>query len=136
MAARSAVTRGSYRRLMQLLAAGGTAVTDMLLSAMRRPQGRYFPGLAVLARHRLQSAAGRARRFRSPGVRALVAGAAAHAVMPLNAPPACGVGLRRVSGAVSAGEQITYPGAARTASQTDGTCAPIGSARGGLRRAR
>jgi hypothetical protein len=66
-AARSAVTRGSYRRLMQLLVAGGTAVTDLLLSAMRRPQGRYFPGLAVLARHRLRSAAGRARRFRSPG---------------------------------------------------------------------
>ena len=66
-AARSAVTRGSYRRLMQPLVAGGTAVTDLLLSAMRRPQGRYFPGLAVLARHRLRSAADRARRFGSPG---------------------------------------------------------------------
>jgi hypothetical protein len=51
---------------MQPLVAGGTAVTDLLLSAMRRPQGRYFPGLAVLARHRLWSAAGWARRFRSP----------------------------------------------------------------------
>ena len=67
---------------------------------------------------------------RLPGVRALVAGAAAHAMMPLNVPPAGGVGLRRVSGSVSAGEQITYPGAARTASQTAGTCAQIGSARG------
>ena len=65
-AARSAVTRGSYRRLMQPLV-GGTAVTDLLLSAMRRPRGRYFPGLAVLARHRLRSAADRARRFGSPG---------------------------------------------------------------------
>ena len=132
-AARSAVTRGSYRRLMQPLVAGGTAVTDLLLSAMRRPQGRYFPGLAVLARHRPAAPAGRGGSA-PPGVRALVAGAAAHAAMPLNVPPAGGVvGLRRVSGAVSAGEQITYPGAARTASQTAGTCAPIGSARGRLR---
>jgi hypothetical protein len=37
---------------------------------------------------------------RLPGVRALVAGAAAHAMMPLNVPPAGGVGLRRVSGFV------------------------------------
>ena len=57
---------------------------------MRRPQGRYFPGVAVLARHRLRAGRRRARRFRSPGVRALVAGAAAHAAMPLNAPPAAG----------------------------------------------
>ena len=121
---RSAVTRGSYRRLVQPLVAGGTAVTDLLLSAMRRPQGRYFPGLAVLARQRPGAT------VRLPGVRALVAGAPAHAMMPLNVPPAGGVGLRRVSGSVSAGEQITYPGAARTASQTAGTCAQIGSARG------
>jgi hypothetical protein len=99
---RSAVTRGSYRRLVQPLVAGGTAVTDLLLSAMRRPQGRYFPGLAVLARHRLRPGA----TVPLPGVRALVAGAAAHAMMPLNVPPAGGVGLRRVSGSVSAGEQI------------------------------
>jgi hypothetical protein len=80
--------------------AGGTAVTDLLLSAMRRPQGRYFPGLAVLARQRPGAT------VRLPGVRALVAGAAAHAMMPLNVPRAGGVGLRRVSGSVSAGEQI------------------------------
>jgi len=135
-AARSAVTRGSYRRLIQPLAAGGTAVTGLLLSAMRRPQGRYFPGLAVLARHRLRPAAGRARRFRSPGGAGAGRRRRRAAVVPLNAPPAGGVGLRRVSGAVSAGEQITYPGAAQTASQTAGTCAPIGSARGRLRRAR
>jgi len=73
---------------------------------------------------------------RLPGVRALAAGAAAHAMMPLNVPPAGGVGLRRVSGCVSAGEQITYPGAARTASQTARTCAQIGSAGSRLRRAR
>jgi hypothetical protein len=83
---RSAVTRGSYRRLVQPLVAGGTAVTDLLLSAMRRPQGRYFPGLAVLARHRLRPGA----TVPLPGVRALVAGAAAHAMMPLNVPPAVG----------------------------------------------
>lgn len=103
---RSAVTRGSYRRLMQPLAAGGTTVTDLLLSAMRRPQGRYFPGLAVLARHRLRPAAGRARRFRSPKC-GRWSPAPPRAVMPLNAPPAGGVGLRRVSGPVSASEQIT-----------------------------
>jgi hypothetical protein len=125
-AARSAVTRGSYRRLVQPLVAGGTAVTDLLLSAMRRPQGRYFPGLAVLARHRLRPGA----TVPLPGVRALVAGAAAHAMMPLNVPLAGGVGLRRVSGSVSAGEQITYPGTVRTASQTAGICVHIGSARG------
>lgn len=83
---RSAVTRGSYRRLVQPLVAGGTAVTDLLLSAMRRPQGRYFPGLAVLARHRLRPGA----TVPLPGVRALVAAAAAHAMMPLNVPPAVG----------------------------------------------
>jgi len=120
----------AYRRLFRPLADGSEALVDAILSSMRRPPSQYSVGLAVFARHGLRPAAGVARRFRTPEARGLFAGVAAHAMMPLNVPPAGGVGLRRVSGAVSAGEQITYPGAARTASQTAGTCAHIGSARG------
>ena len=43
-AARSAVTRGSYRRLIQPLAAGGTAVTDLLRARCVGRRAATFPG--------------------------------------------------------------------------------------------
>lgn len=84
---------GSYRRLMGPLASGCDAVVAAILSSMRRPPTRYSPGLAVLALNGLRSAASLARRFRTQEARGLVAGAAAHAMMPLTAAPTGGVGL-------------------------------------------
>lgn len=54
MAGRSAVTRGSYRRLMQPLVAGGTAVTDLLL---------YVPTLSASPGVSRPPLAGRASAF-------------------------------------------------------------------------
>ena len=54
------------------------AVTDLVLTPIRRPPSRLPAGLAVFAANGLRSAAGVARRFRTPEGRALFAGVAAH----------------------------------------------------------
>jgi phytoene dehydrogenase-like protein len=78
---------------MSPLSAGGTALTDLMLSSLRRPPTRSSAGLVMFARYGLRSAAAVARRFRGEEARSLLAGAAAHAMMPLTAPPTGGVGL-------------------------------------------
>jgi phytoene dehydrogenase-like protein len=83
----------AYRRMFAPLAGGGTGLTDLLLSPVRRPPGRYTPGLATFAVHGLRSAAALARRFRTPEARALLAGAAAHGMRPLTVAPSGAVGL-------------------------------------------
>src|SRR5579859_2455630 len=81
-----------YRKLMQPLAAGGIAIADAVLSPMRRPP-RYSGALAAYARLGLRSAAAVARRFQTDEARAMFAGVAAHAMLPLTSAPTAGVGL-------------------------------------------
>jgi phytoene dehydrogenase-like protein len=91
-AARLGGDAGAYERLMGALAQGGTALPDAVLSSMRRPP-RFSPALAAFGREGLRPAAAVARRFRTDEARGLFAGVAAHAMMPLEAPPTAGVGL-------------------------------------------
>jgi phytoene dehydrogenase-like protein len=103
----------SYRRLFGPLAEGGTELTDLLLSPVRRPPGRYSPGLATFATHGLRGAAAIARRFRTEEARAVLAGTAAHAMMPLSAPPSGAVGLMLTTLAHTPGWPFVQGGSAR-----------------------
>jgi phytoene dehydrogenase-like protein len=102
----------AYRRLMQPLADGGTALADAVLSSMRRPP-RYSGALAAYARLGLRSAAAVARRFRTEEARGLFAGVATHAMLPLTAPPTAGVGLLLGSLAHTVGWPVVAGGSAR-----------------------
>jgi len=116
----------AYRRLMQPLADGGTAVADAILSSMRRPP-RYSGALARYARLGLRSAAAVARRFRTDEARGLFAGVAAHAMLPLTSPPTAGVALLLGSLAHTAGWPVVAGGSARL---TDAMIEAIGIAGG------
>jgi phytoene dehydrogenase-like protein len=111
-AARLGGDAAAYRKLMQPLAAGGNAVADAVLSSMRRPP-RYSAALAGYARLGLRSAATVAARFRTDEARALFAGVAAHAMLPLTASPTAGVGLLLGSLAHTVGWPVVEGGSAR-----------------------
>jgi len=103
----------SYRRLFGPLTEGSTELTDLLLSPVRKPPGRYSPGLATFARHGLRGAAGLARRFSTAEARAVLAGTAAHAMMPLSVPPTGAVGLMLTTLAHAPGWPFVQGGSAR-----------------------
>jgi phytoene dehydrogenase-like protein len=111
-AARLGGDAASYSRLMRPLADGGTALADAILSPMRTPP-RYSRALAGYARHGLRSAAALARRFHTQEARALLAGVAAHAMMPLTEPPTAGVALLLGSLAHTAGWPVIEGGSSR-----------------------
>jgi phytoene dehydrogenase-like protein len=102
-----------YRRLIGPLAAADSGFTNLLLSPIRLPPTRYPRGLAPFAMHGLRSAAGLARRFRTPEARALLAGAAAHGMLPLTAPPSGAVGLMLTALAHQPGWPFAQGGSAR-----------------------
>jgi phytoene dehydrogenase-like protein len=103
---------GAYRRLMQPLADGGNAVGDAVLSSMRRPP-RYSRALASYAPVALRSAAAVAGRFHTDEARGMLAGAAAHAMLPLTKPPSAGVALLLGSLAHTAGWPLVVGGSGR-----------------------
>jgi phytoene dehydrogenase-like protein len=111
-AARLGGDSGAYRRLMQPLADGGNAVADAVLSSMRRPPP-YSRALASYARLGLRSAASVARRLHTEEARGLIAGVAAHAMLPLTAPPSAGVALLLGSLAHTVGWPVVAGGSAR-----------------------
>jgi phytoene dehydrogenase-like protein len=113
----------AYRRLFGPLAGPtrdpgvapteNNALTDLLLGPVRLPPARYPRGLATFAVQGLRGADTLARRFRTPQARALVAGAAAHAMMPLSAPLTGATGLILVALAHTAGWPFVRGGSAR-----------------------
>ena len=103
----------AYRRLLGPLTRDCAALTDLLLTPIRRPPARLNAGLAVFGLNGLRSAAGVARRFRTTEARALFAGAAAHGMMPLTAPPTGAVGLMLTGLAHAVGWPVAVGGSAR-----------------------
>lgn len=75
----------AYRDVVAPLLADGGALFETILSPMRSVP-RHPLRLASLGWHGLPSAAWLARRFSTPQARALVAGVAAHATLPLTSP--------------------------------------------------
>jgi phytoene dehydrogenase-like protein len=111
-AARLGGDAAAYLRLMRPLIGDGYALADAALSSMRRPP-RYSAALAACARHGLRSAAVVARQFGTEEARALFAGVAAHAILPLDTSPTAGVGLLLGSLAHVAGWPVVEGGSAR-----------------------
>ncbi len=103
----------AYRRLIGPLAAGDSSFTNLLFSPIRLPPSRYPRGLAPAAVHALRSAAGLARRFHTPEARALLAGAAAHGMLPLTAAPSGAVGIMLTALAHQPGWPFVRGGSAR-----------------------
>ncbi len=103
----------AYRRLFGPLARDCADVTDLVLSPIRRPPRRLSPGVAVFGCNGFRSAAGVARRFRTPEGRALFAGAAAHGMMPLSAAPTGAVGMMLIALAHGFGWPVAQGGSAR-----------------------
>jgi phytoene dehydrogenase-like protein len=75
----------AYERLVMPLVDDADAIVPSLLAPLRAPP-RHPIALARFASHGILPAARLAQRFRGPGARALVAGAAAHAMLPLTTP--------------------------------------------------
>lgn len=103
----------AYRRLIGSLAAGDSGLTNLLLSPIRLPLAAYPRGLAPLAVHGLRSAAALARRFGTPEARALLAGAAAHGMLPMTAVPSGAIGLMLTALAHQRGWPFVAGGSAR-----------------------
>lgn len=117
----------AYRRLIGPLATGDSEFTKLLFSPIRLPPGRCPRGLASFATHGLRSASGLARRFRTPETRALLAGAAAHSMLPLTAVPSGAVGLMLTALAHQPGWPFVVGGSARiTLAMTDAVVAAGG----------
>jgi phytoene dehydrogenase-like protein len=101
----------AYQRLLGPLASGD-AVADVALSALRRPP-RPSRALAAFAWRGLLPATVAARSLHTDEGRALVAGAAAHAMLPLSTPPTGGIGLLLLTLAHTAGWPVVAGGSAR-----------------------
>ena len=103
----------AYRRLFGPLGRDCAALTDLVLSPIRRPPARVPPGLAVFGWNGLRSADAVARRFRTLEGRALFAGAAVHGMIPLRARPTGAFGLMLIALAHGVGWPVAAGGSAR-----------------------
>jgi phytoene dehydrogenase-like protein len=102
----------AYRRLFEPLTARCDDLFADLLGSLRRPPAHPWTLAAFAARGTL-SAATVARRWRGPQARALFAGAAAHAMRPLDSVPTAGVGLTLTMLAHAAGWPVVAGGSGR-----------------------
>jgi phytoene dehydrogenase-like protein len=103
----------AYQRLLGPLARDCAGLAELVLAPIRRPPRRVTPGIAVFGAHALSSAAGLARRFRTDEGRALLAGVAAHGMLPLGRPPTGAVGMMLLALAHGVGWPVAEGGSAR-----------------------
>ena len=101
-----------YRRLFGPLADDAGAITDLVLSDLRRPPGQPLAALRY-GLPAIRSACHVAARFRTQEARALIAGVAAHAAMPLDRAPTGGLGLFLILLAHTAGWPVVVGGSGR-----------------------
>jgi phytoene dehydrogenase-like protein len=116
-AARLGPDRLSYRRLFAPLASHCADLCDVLLAPLRRPPAQPaalapFTLAPFLLRAALPASAV-ARRWHTPQARAILAGAAAHAMLPLTSTPTAGVGLMLTTLAHAVGWPLVAGGSAR-----------------------
>ena len=109
-AARLGEDANAYRRLLGPLSAGNE-LAEAVLSSMRRPP-RPSRALAAFGLRGLLPATAVARSLRTEAGRAVLAGAAAHGMLPLSSPPTGGIGLLLVALAHSAGWPVVTGGSA------------------------
>jgi phytoene dehydrogenase-like protein len=102
----------AYQRLMGPLASHMSELCETILAPLRRPSAHPLAA-ASYGRRAVLSAATVARRWHGEEARAIMAGAAAHAMMPLTAAPTAGVGLMLTGLAHAVGWPVVAGGSAR-----------------------
>ena len=101
----------AYRRLIGPLADHAAALADGVLAPVRRVP-RHPATMARFGRTGVRSLDGLVRRFEGEAAPALLAGAAAHAVRPLSAPPTAGFALVLTAAAHAVGWPVLAGGSA------------------------
>jgi phytoene dehydrogenase-like protein len=101
----------AYRRLLAPLVGALDEVAAGVLAPVRRPP-RHPVAMARFGRHAIRSLEGVAGRLSTPGARALLAGAGAHAVRPLSAPVTAGFALLLTAAAHRVGWPVVAGGSA------------------------
>jgi len=132
-AARLGIDGTSYQRLLGPLARDCADLAELLLAPIRRPPARLSAGTVAFGRRGLRSAAGLAHRFRTDEARALLAGVAAHGMLPLGQPPTGAVGLMLLALAHGVGWPVAEGGSARI---TDALAAAVTGAGGRIETGR
>jgi phytoene dehydrogenase-like protein len=103
---------GAYQRLLGPITDHMDEICQAILAPLRRPPAHPLV-LAGYGRRAVLPAATVARRWRTQEARAIMAGAAAHAMMPLTAVPTAGVGLMLTGLAHAVGWPVVAGGSAR-----------------------
>jgi phytoene dehydrogenase-like protein len=102
----------AYRRLLGPLAGHMDAILDAILAPLRQPPAHPVAAANYGLRAVLPASVV-ARRWHTDEARAIMAGAAAHAMMPLTAVPTAGVGLMLTGLAHAVGWPVVAGGSAR-----------------------
>ncbi len=102
----------AYRRLMQPLVSRSADVFDGILAPLIWPLPRHPVALGRFGMLALQPALRVAKRFRTPGGRALFAGIAAHSFLPFDRAGSSSIGLALLLAAHTTGWPVARGGAA------------------------
>jgi phytoene dehydrogenase-like protein len=117
----------AYQRLLGPVTDHMDEICQAILAPLRRPPAHPLV-LAGYGRRAVLPAATVARRWRTQEARAIMAGAAAHAMMPLTAVPTAGIGLMLTGLAHAVGWPVVAGGSARiTDAMADALIAAGGS---------
>jgi phytoene dehydrogenase-like protein len=117
----------AYQRLLGPMTDHMDEICQAILAPLRRPPAHLLV-LAGYGRRAVLPAATVARRGRTQEARAIMAGAAAHAMMPLTAVPTAGIGLMLTGLAHAVGWPVVAGGSARiTDAMADALIAAGGS---------
>lgn len=111
-AARLGADGPAYQRLLAPLAGRWAELCDALLAPLRLPPAHPAALMPFALRAALPASAV-ARRWRGPQARAILAGAAAHGMLPLASPPTAGIGLMLTALAHAVGWPLARGGSAR-----------------------
>ena len=104
----------AYQRLIGPTVSHLEEICEALLAPLRRLPAHPL-ALAGYGRHAALPASALARRWRTPEARGLLAGAAAHAMLPLTSAPTGGIGLMLIALAHGVGWPVVAGGSARIA---------------------
>ncbi len=111
-AARLGADGRSYRRLIGPMTSHMEEICQAILAPLRKPPAHPLAVAGYGARAVLPASAV-ARRWHTEEARAIMAGAAAHAMMPLTAVPTAGIGLMLIGLAHAVGWPLVAGGSAR-----------------------
>ena len=124
-AARLGADGRAYRRLLGPVADHMDEICQAILAPLRKPPAHPVV-LASYGRHAILPASAVVRRWHTQEARAILAGAAAHAMMPLTAVPTAGIGLMLTGLAHAVGWPVVAGGSARITDALAGALTAVG----------